>query len=91
MSEPNVANIRALLEELVRPILKLEPSAPLPWDQDLESLGIDSLTAVDLVDEVATHTGISMPATALLELKTLGDVAAFLEKEAVDPSPRLII
>jgi acyl carrier protein len=50
------------LEEVLRPRLRfLEPGAPLPADEPLGSLGLDSMAAINLLLDLETAFGIQIP------------------------------
>ncbi|GGK24800.1 hypothetical protein GCM10010124_16670 [Pilimelia terevasa] len=64
------------------------PTAGITLDTSLAALGMESLTAVRLRRELAARTGVTLPLTALLGHRTVGDVVAALAGSAAeDASP----
>lgn len=48
------------------------------WDE----IGADSIDLVDLISEIESEMDISIPDEAIEELKTIGDLARFLDENA---------
>lgn len=48
------------------------------WDE----IGADSIDLVDLISEIENEMDISIPDEAIEELKTIGDLARFLDENA---------
>lgn len=48
------------------------------WDE----IGADSIDLVDLISEIETEMDISIPDEAIEDLKTIGDLARFLDENA---------
>ncbi len=48
-------------------------------DKPFQEQGFDSLTAVELRDRIATHTGLALPASLLFDHPTVRDLAAELD------------
>lgn len=48
------------------------------WDE----IGADSIDLVDLISEIETEMDISIPDEAIEDLKTIGDLAKFLDENA---------
>ncbi|MEU4558709.1 amino acid adenylation domain-containing protein [Actinoplanes sp. NPDC023936] len=67
----------AVLRELLGKALDREPSSIGP-DEPFLSLGLDSLTAVDLVKELETRLGRSLSTTLFFEHRTAGELAGHL-------------
>jgi Phosphopantetheine attachment site len=78
---------RGLLADFVRQqvmaVLRLDPSHRPDLDYRLIDLGLDSLMAVQLRNQLATHLGIDLrlPATLVFDHPNCRAIAAFLEKE----------
>ncbi|HEX5740113.1 MAG TPA: amino acid adenylation domain-containing protein [Pilimelia sp.] len=58
------------------------PTAGITPDTPLAALGLESLTAVRLRRQLAERTGVTLPLTALLGHRTVGDIAAALAAAA---------
>jgi acyl transferase domain-containing protein len=71
---------------LARQVLGLAADAPLPDDQPLLELGMDSLMAVDLRTRIAEALGRALPVTLLFDHPSLAALADHLLPD--DPSPR---
>ena len=57
----------------------------------LEDLGVDSLTAAEIITDVEIRTGVELPMDVLRGLgglRTVGEVAAHLEAGAASPPVR---
>ena len=64
------------------------PADQITPDATLQDLGIDSLTAAEVITDVEIRTGIELPMDVLRGLSTLrtvGEVAAHLEAGAGSP------
>ena len=64
------------------------PADQVSPDATLQDLGIDSLTAAEVITDVEIRTGIELPMDVLRGLSTLrtvGEVAAHLEAGAGSP------
>ncbi|WP_229925196.1 type I polyketide synthase, partial [Streptomyces sulfonofaciens] len=84
----SVAERRQVLLELVRTHASLalghdSPTAIDP-DQAFQNLGFDSLTAVELRNNLNTATGLRLPATALFDHPTATALAGFLATRLED-------
>ncbi|WP_374935688.1 amino acid adenylation domain-containing protein [Streptomyces sp. SM11] len=73
------ALLRQLLASALRP-----PPAGIPDDEPILTLGLDSLSAVDLVRQLERELGRPLPATLLFEYRTVAELAAHLD---TTPSP----
>ncbi|MFF0373014.1 non-ribosomal peptide synthetase [Actinoplanes missouriensis] len=67
----------AVVRELLGGALDREPSS-IGLDEPFLTLGLDSLTAVDLVKELETRLGRSLSTTLFFEHRTLGELAGHL-------------
>ena len=76
----------ALRESIVR--ICGVPADQVSPDATLQDLGVDSLTAAEIITDVEIRTGIELPMDVLRSLSTLqtvGEVAARLEAGAGSP------
>lgn len=48
----------------------------------LDSLGLDSLDMLSLVNEIETEIGVQVPPEALVEMVTVGDLCAYVDTYA---------
>ena len=62
------------LKELVAQVLKLTPSY-LNYQQPLSTLGIDSLTAIELQNSIETQLGVVLPMASILEGSSIAELA----------------
>jgi len=76
-----------IIEKLRAEIRQAAPSeADVDWDgvtaeTAIESLGFDSLSILDLIYDVQQAFGITFDAEKLTDVRTVGDLADFLEAE----------
>ena len=74
-------------------VLGLDPAAPWDLDQSFLSLGLDSLTSVELRNNLQKSLSIPLPATMAYDYPDIAKLAAFLLAElsesrtVTDPSP----
>ena len=64
------------------------PAGQVSPDATLQDLGVDSLTAAEIITDVEIRTGIELPMDVLRGLSTLrtvGEVAAHLQAGAGSP------
>ncbi|MFD9038572.1 amino acid adenylation domain-containing protein [Streptomyces bottropensis] len=64
------------------------PPQEIGDDEQFLTLGLDSLTAVDLARRLERELGRPLPATLLFEHRTIGELAAHLAATAPAPTPR---
>lgn len=74
-----------ILEQL-RDTMKDTSPEPIDWDAltentEIVSLGFDSLSILDLIYDVQQAFGIDFEAEQLVTIKTVGELADFLEKQ----------
>ncbi|MFF5900970.1 type I polyketide synthase, partial [Streptomyces argenteolus] len=91
------AGEEALLQLVLRhltAVLGYAPDSELDADRAFSELGFDSLTAVDLRNQLATATGVRLPATLLFDYPTPAVLARHLrvalvgdETDAAAPAP----
>ncbi len=71
----SLTELIALAAELFhRPIQSIDPTLPL------EEQGADSLDAVELLMAIEDRTGIYIPDSDVVEMRTLADLAAWMEE-----------
>ncbi len=76
-------------EEIIsklREQMKLSSTEEVDWDivsgdTEIETLGFDSLSILDLIYDVQQAFGITFDAEKLTDIRTVGELAAFLERE----------
>ena len=76
----------ALRESIVR--ICGVPAGQVSPDATLQDLGVDSLTAAEIITDVEIRAGIELPMDVLrglVELRTVGEVAAHLQAGAARP------
>jgi acyl carrier protein len=61
---------------------------PTPSSELLADLGFDSLQVLELVGELEDHFNIAVPLNALTHIRTVGDIAAEVQRLA-SPTDRL--
>ena len=71
---------------LLGAVLHRDP-AGIGEDEPFLGLGLDSLTAVDLVRQLERELGRQLPATLLFEYQTLGELVAYLQSTAPAGGP----
>ncbi|MFD9443494.1 amino acid adenylation domain-containing protein [Streptomyces sp. NPDC060006] len=81
-SGPDSAHIADLVRRLLAEAVHRAPEDVGDDDQFL-TLGLDSLTAVDLARRLERELGESLPATLLFEYRTIGELAAHLAEPSV--------
>ncbi|OZH53168.1 AMP-dependent synthetase [Hydrocoleum sp. CS-953] len=74
------------LQILISNILQVNPSQ-LDWEQPLTSMGLDSLTTVELSDILQDSLGTSFKATLIFEYPTVAALANYLATEVLSPEP----
>ena len=67
--------------QLTRRLLRYRDAQQFPTDEPLDMLGVDSLLALDLIKELESSLGLTLPPTLIFEYPTINDIAAFLETE----------
>jgi acyl carrier protein len=80
-------NLDAALCESIAKICGV-PADEVSRTSKLEDLGIDSLAAAEIITDVEIRTGIELPMEVLRglgQLRTVGEVAAYLAAGATSP------
>ncbi len=72
------ALVRRLVQEAVATVLRLPADRPVPLDRGLQSLGLDSLSALELRDRLQRASGLVLPATLAIEQPTVTALAEAL-------------
>ena len=80
--EAGPAELIAVVRELLAGPVGREPSG-IGLDELFLVMGLDSLTAVDLVKELEQRLGRELPTTLFFECRTIGELAARLEAQPV--------
>ncbi|MFJ7072028.1 amino acid adenylation domain-containing protein [Streptomyces sp. NPDC098781] len=78
LGEP--ARVTELIRRLLAEALHRAPE-DIGADEQFLSLGLDSLTAVDLARRLERELGLPLPATLLFEYRTVGELAAHLSTQ----------
>ena len=73
--------VRKRLQELARRVLGYGESEPVAADQPLVDQGFDSLTAVDMRNQLGKDLGCTLPASLLFDHPTLDRIADYLLKD----------
>ncbi|MCQ2469762.1 MAG: acyl carrier protein [Ruminococcus sp.] len=70
------------LKDIIAEQLSVEPDE-ISMDSDIqEDLGADSLDVVDLITTIEDEFDLSIPDEAVEEIKTVGDIVNYVEKNA---------
>src|SRR5260370_21229269 len=67
--------------DLVRSVIGMEASEPVRVDARLETIGVDSLLTVDLLNALSRFFGLNLPATILINCPTIELLAKYLCEE----------
>lgn len=79
-STPNAAVIQGWLVSKFAELMKIQPEQ-IDVKEPLQSYGLDSVTAVDLVGEIEDRLGRKLPATLAYKYPTIEDLANHLAEE----------
>ncbi len=77
--EMRLGVIKDYLKVRIASVLMLPPAVVLRENQPLSEIGMDSLTALELKNELQSAFGAALPATFLFEYPTLGLAATYLD------------
>ncbi|MGW4755156.1 amino acid adenylation domain-containing protein [Streptomyces chartreusis] len=81
---PTATRTADLIRNLLADALRRAPEE-IRDDEQFLSLGLDSLTAVDLARRLEAELGLPLPATLLFEHRTVGELSAHLATQNPDP------
>ena len=70
------------LKEIIVEQLGVEEDVVTPEANIQEDLGADSLDIVDLIQTIEDEYDLSIPDEAVEEIKTVGDIANYIEKNS---------
>ncbi len=70
------------LKDIIVEQLGVEEDAVTPTANIQDDLGADSLDVVDLITTIEDEFDISIPDEAVEEIKTVGDITAYIEKNS---------
>ncbi len=73
-----LASVEVLVQEVVASVLGLTDAASVPLDERLRNVGMDSLMAVELRNQLARRTQVGLPTTLAFEHPTPRAIAAYL-------------
>jgi 3-oxoacyl-[acyl-carrier-protein] synthase II len=79
--------LKAHVREQVTKVLGLDRSYPLESNQRLFDAGLNSLSAVELVNDLQNDLGLPLPATLIFEYPTIEDLSGYLAKEILVLEP----
>ena len=72
----------AMVQEVVAAVLGLAGAAAVPSSQPLKELGLDSLMAVEIRNQLSARAETTLPATLVFDYPTPQEIATFLLREA---------
>ncbi|MGV3662323.1 MAG: phosphopantetheine-binding protein [Prosthecobacter sp.] len=62
MTDTATTGLDSQLQDLLRPHLRfLKAGEPVPMDEDLGRLGLDSMASIDLLMEIESQMGLQIP------------------------------
>ncbi|QSB16037.1 SDR family NAD(P)-dependent oxidoreductase [Natronosporangium hydrolyticum] len=82
--EEQQASLQELVRHQIAAVLGRDRGAPVELDRAFQDLGFDSLTAVELRNNLATVTGLQLSPTLVFDNPTPMAVVAHLQEELVD-------
>lgn len=80
---PNDAIVKRLVIILRESAVEEHDWDAIDGDTTIESLGIDSLTILELLYDIDQEFGINLEASEVVNLKTMGEIADLLEQPGV--------
>jgi acyl transferase domain-containing protein len=75
--------LQAYVRDQVVKVMGLDPSYPLKPQQRLFDAGLDSVTAVELVNRLQTNLGRPLPATLVFDYPTVEALSEYLAREVL--------
>jgi acyl carrier protein len=87
------AAMRDLVRAHVAAALRYDSAAAVDLDTPFKELGMDSLTAVELRNQLSAETGLRLPVTVGFNLPTVTALSDYLVRELVPapPAPDLVL
>lgn len=83
MGEPQtLEEVRRIVKDTLVSEFELEAQAVVPEARLREELGLDSLDGVDLIVALEKALKVQIPETDARQMRTVGDIFAFVEKIA---------
>ncbi len=73
-----------LKEEMRALICEITELDELGDDQEFKSLGVDSMTAIEIVSALERKYGIQVPETELMQLTSLNNAYSLVQKKLAD-------
>lgn len=70
------------VKEIIMEQLDVEEDAVTPEANIQDDLGADSLDIVDLIQTIEDEYDLTIPDEAVEEIKTVGDIVSYIEKNA---------
>lgn len=70
------------IKKIVAEILEVDVADVKEDALILDDLGADSIAVMEIVMELEETLGVEVPTDDILELKTVGDIVAYIEKNA---------
>lgn len=80
--------LRKLVSGLVARVLRADADQAFPYDERLQDLGLDSLMAVELRDQIGRSLALpaQLPATLIFDYPSIASIAAYLEQDVLWPA-----
>lgn len=80
-----------IIEQLGTVLQESSTSTKVDWgtvdaSTEIDALGFDSLTILDLIFDIEESFGVEVPAEDIVDVKTVGGLAAYLEKRLAEAS-----
>ena len=76
-------DILAAFADIVYEVARIDASLVTPEKRFVDDFDIDSLSMVEIATAAEDKFGVSIPDSALSDLKTVGDAVAFIAKAGV--------
>ena len=76
-------DILASFAEIVYDVARIDPALVTPEKSFVDDFDIDSLSMVEIATAAEDKFGVSIPDSALSDLKTVGDAVDFIAKAGV--------
>lgn len=83
MADPQtLEKVRNVVKDTLVAEFELQADQIVPTARLREDLGLDSLDGVDLIVALEKAMGVQIPETDARQMRTVGDIYAFIEKSA---------